>query len=42
MILPPVGPCADASARLLALSFEAMLVTSSDVERFTHGMPSTS
>jgi hypothetical protein len=42
MILPPVGPYADTSARLLALPFEAMLVTASDVEPFTHGMPSTS
>lgn len=42
MTLPPVGPFADASARLLALPFDAMLVTASDVEPFTHGMPSAS
>lgn len=42
MILPPVSPYADASARLLALPFDEMLVTASDVEPFTHGMPSTS
>ena len=42
MILPPVGPFADVSARLLALPLAAMAVTTADVARFTDGMPAAS